>query len=381
MSKKNNIFRKIFIAFCGPGKFRALRTSFYCILLSVLVGGVLLLILGKNPLLAYKSLLQGSGILPKIKYPGKNNQLTDFLSLINYTTPMIFAALSVTIASKSGLFNICVPGMMVLSGFLSTVLFGYSDLAPAIAKPLVFVIGMLSGGSLGALIGWLKHRFNMNEVIVSIMFNFIIVYVVSFFINTKYCDSVSRQSIKVGQNARFTIESFEALGLKMNISLLFPIAIIIVLSLDFMLKKTKFGFELKKVGSNKKASLYSGIDVGKIIVKSMFLSGALAGLAGVAYYLGCYASIQPKVQPQLGFDCIAVSLLGFVTPIGCFFAAFLIEIFQCGAAYLSSKLGVLREISSLITSILLIFSACALYFQDKANQYDIMKINRKEKYE
>ncbi|MGD1815656.1 MAG: ABC transporter permease [Pleomorphochaeta sp.] len=371
MLNNKNIFKRSFATICGPGKYQVLRISLFCLLLSLLGGAILLLLLNKNPLVAYQSLLQGSGLLPKAKYPGRKNQITDLLNLLNYTAPMIFASLSVAIALKCGLFNICVSGMMILSGFVATVLVGYSDITSIVAKILVVLIGIGVGAAMGALIGFLKYKFNMNEVVVAIMFNYIVSYIVSFFIQTKFVDPITRQSVEINQSARLTLMDVEGFGLRMNITTIFLFAIIVVFVIKFLLEKTKFGFELKAVGVNQRASRYCGMKVGSTIVKTMVISGALAGLAGVSYYLGSYASIQPRVVPQLGFDAIAVALLGNMAPVGCFFASILVMIFDCGTAYLSSRLGVLREIAALITSILLLFSACSGYFRIKANSIKI----------
>jgi simple sugar transport system permease protein len=377
--KKENIFKRSFVGFCGPGKHQVLRISLFCLLLSLLGGAILLLLLGKNPIIAYKSLLQGSGLLPKSRYAGKKSQFTDFLNLLNYTVPMIFASLSVAVALKCGLFNICVSGIMVLSGFLATILVGYSDITSIVAKVLVILIGVGVGALIGALIGWLKYKFNMNEVVVAIMFNYIISYVVSFFIQTRFVDPVTRQSIEINDSARLTLVDVEMFNLRMNITTIFILAILVIFALKFLLDKTRFGFELKAVGANKKASRYSGIKVGSTIVRTMIISGALAGLAGVTYYLGSYASIQPRVVPSLGFDAIAVALLGNMSPIGCFFSSILVMIFESGTAYLSSRLGVLREIAALITSILLLCSASSGYFKLMANKFntELLKIGGK----
>ncbi|MGE4454595.1 MAG: ABC transporter permease [Sphaerochaeta sp.] len=369
MLKKPNLVKKLFIRFCHPGKHQLLRISLFCILLSLLAGTVLLLALGKNPIEAYRSILQGAGILPKARYAGKRSQLTDFMSLLNYTTPMIFAALSVAVALKCGIFNICVSGIMVFSGFLATVLVGYSSLSPILAKPLVILIGILAGGLIGVLIGYLRHRFNMNEVVVAIMLNYIISYVVSFFIQTKFVDPITRQSVEVGANARLTLFDYPIFNLKMEINLIFPLALLTVFLIRYFIRRTRFGFELKAVGLNSKASRYAGINVGKTMVMSMLISGALAGLAGVTYYLGSNASIQPRVLPSLGFDAIAVALLGNTTALGSFFASLLVMIFDCGTTYMSSRMQVLREIAALITSILLLFSAIGIFFRALANRY------------
>ncbi|MFA6775198.1 MAG: ABC transporter permease [Sphaerochaetaceae bacterium] len=369
MKRKGDGCKRAMIRLVGVGKGQDIKTALFCILLALVAGSILLLFLGKNPLLAYKSILQGAGFFPKARYAGHRSMLTDFMSLLNYTTPMVFASLSVAIALRCGLFNICVSGMMIASGFIATVLLGYSALPAALARPLVVLVGLASGAAIGALIGWLKYKYNTNEVVVAIMFNYIISYVVSFFIQTKFVDPTTRQSLKIGQNARLTLFDQPVGNLKMEIPLVLPLAVVCVLLLSFLFSKARLGFELKAVGMNRKASRYAGISVGRTMVTSMVISGALAGLAGVSYYMGCFASIQPKVLPSLGFDAIAVALLGNSTPWGCFFASLLVMTISNGTTYMASTLGVLREIASLITGILLLFSACGAFLKGEADRF------------
>ncbi len=129
------------------------------------------------------------------------------MNLLNYLTPMVFASLADAIAFQSGLFNICVSGMMVFSGFIATLLIGYSNLPPLIDKPLVLLVGGVCGASVGALIGYLKYRFNTNEVVFSIMLNYIISYTVSFFIQTRFVDSVTRQSVTINESSRLILSN------------------------------------------------------------------------------------------------------------------------------------------------------------------------------
>ncbi|MFA6846278.1 MAG: ABC transporter permease [Sphaerochaetaceae bacterium] len=369
MKRKGHGFKQSMVKLLGSGKNQDLRIALFCILLSLFAGSLLLLSLGKNPLIAYKSILQGAGFWPKARYAGHKSMLTDFLSLLNYATPMVFASLSVAVALRCGLFNICVPGMMIFSGFLATVLVGYSGLPSFGARFLVIIVGIVGGSFIGSVIGYLKFKFNTNEVVVSIMFNYIISYVVSFFIQTKYIDPTTRQSLKIGDNARLTLVDKVIGNLKIEIPLVLPLAILVVVGLWFLFARSRLGFELKAVGMNRKASRYAGVDVGRTMVISMIISGALAGLAGVSYYLGCYASIQPKVLPSLGFDAIAVALLGNSSPVGCLFASLLVMTISNGTTYMSSTLNVLREIASLITGILLLFSACSAFFKVQANRW------------
>ena len=122
------------------------------------------------------------------------------------------------------------------------------------------------------------------------------------------------------------------------------------------------------MGQNRRCSEYTGIRVSRTILLSMGLSGAIAGLAGVAYYLGYTNSIVPKSLPGMGYDSISVALLGNSAPIGSIFAAVIVSIFQQGANYMSSSIGVAKEIASLITGILLLFAACGNYMRYRAER-------------
>lgn len=347
----------------GDEKRQSITIPIFSILLSLIAGGIILAILGKNPFSAFYNLLQGSGLAPKLKYAGNKSMLTDFMNFLNSLTPMIFGAMAVAVAFKGGLFNIGVSGQMLASGFIASIIVGYSDLNAFIAKPLVILVGMVVGALVGGLLGYLKYKFNINEVVSSIMVNYIVQFTTSFFINTKYINPVSRQSIAVSSESRLTLMKTQVGHLKMDIPLGIILAIIVVFIIKFILDKTTLGFEIKSVGSSLDGAKYIGIPVGTRVVTVMLISGALAGLAGVTYYLGYYGSIQPKVLPSLGFDAIAVSLLGNSNPIGIVFASFIVNIITAGSTYMSSQAGIEQEIASVITSILLLFSACGVYIK------------------
>ena len=112
------------------------------------------------------------------------------------------------------------------------------------------------------------------------------------------------------------------------------------------------------MGLNKDCARYAGMNVNKNIMISMGMSGLLAGLAGVTYYLGYSNNIYPNTLSGMGYDAIAVALLGNSNPVGAVFGAFLITILQAGTIYMNSTIGVSKEISSVITGIILLFSAC-----------------------
>lgn len=175
--------------------------------------------------------------------------------------------------------------------------------------------------------------------------------------------------MKINDAARLTLSDAVLGNLKMDIPLLLPVGLIIAAALGFMLNQTRYGFDLKAVGMNSRASRYAGITVGRTRILSMGLSGALAGLAGVTCFMGTFASIQPAVLPGTGFDAIAVALLGNSSPPGCLLASLLVTVINNGTTYMSSRMGVLREIASLLTGILLLISACRVFIQVLVQKY------------
>lgn len=351
-------------------RWSGLNVSLLCIVLMFIVSSILLLILGKNPFTAFYSFLAGNGFAMKSSYGAGSGMLSDFFQFLNIMAPMLLASLAFIFAYRCGLFNIGISGQMLLSGFVASVTIGYMKQLPRpVAVPLVILVGILVGGALGAFVGYLKFRFNIHEVVSTIMINYIISYLTGFFINSKFVDPISRASKIISPQARLTFTKVNIGGYLCNLPMGIVLAVVMAVIVHFIFEKTVFGFELRAVGSNRSAALYSGINVRRQIVFSMMLSGVLAGLAGVTYYLGYTNTILPKTLPGMGYDAIATALLGNSNPIGAIFSSMLITLFQNGSNYMSSVLGVAKEIASVITGILLLFSACGDYFRYVARGY------------
>jgi len=356
-----NAFRPIDLL--ADDRWNKITIPLITILLTVLVASLIMILIGRSPVVAMKSFLQGSGLWPKAVYSPSKGMLTDLFSFLGIFSPMLLASLGVVVAMKGGMFNIGISGQMLASGFLATVFIGYSDLPSTIARPLILLIGILVGGLFGALVGYLKYRFNIHEVVSTIMFNYIISYITGFFINGYYADMITRTSRAVRTAARLQISDLTLMGQKISFPLGLPIALIAVFLIQFFINRTVSGFEIRMIGSNRICAQYAGVKVGRGLVRAMAISGMLAGLAGVTMYLGYYNTIVPKELSSMGYDSIAVALLGNLSPSGCIFASFLITIFQKGAVYMSSSTGVAKEIASVITGILLLFSATGMYIK------------------
>lgn len=351
-------FKRRFVRFSGMRTLQSFVLPIVAILVSFLVAALILASIGAEPGKALASMFQGSGLLPKARYGGGQSQLTDFMSLVNNSTPMIFAALAVAVALKGGLFNIGVSGQMILSGFVATVVVGYSHLPPGTAKVLVVLITLAVGALAGALMGFLKYRFNINEVVQSIMFNYIFFYVTDFFIYQYFLNATTRSSNAVSDASRLTLMDVP-LG---KVAIVLPLGFVLVMAcclfVSFFLRRTKAGFEIKAVGLNQRCSRYAGISIPRNVVLAMAISGALAGLAGGTYFLGATNTMKPAAMISTGFDAIAVTLLGNSNPFGIVLAAFLISGMTTGSAYMQARSGVSTQIPSLIIGLLLLFAAC-----------------------
>ncbi len=335
---------------------RKFAQSLIAIIISLIFGALILWLMGKDPVSAYMDLLRGSGLMEKVKYSGRQNMFTDFMSFIDAMTPMIFASLAVALALKGGFFNIGVSGQMLFAGFCAHMA---AMILPS--KIAVVIVGFMAGALIGALIGWLKYRFNVNEVVSSIMLNSILMYLITFYINTFYINPVSRQSKSIISGARLTLSGFRWEGLKVDIALAFPLAVVTALFLHWFIERTTYGYEIKASGLSPNAAYYAGMNVNRTALMTMTLSGALAGLAGVSYFCGYLAAIQPGVVPSMGFDAIAVSLLGGNNPVGCVLASFLITVISKGSVYMSSRQNIDMEIASLVTAFILTFAACSSF--------------------
>ena len=334
MNKAKNAEKQTFfqhlLNFLDGDKTSKFAIPLVSILLTIAVASVIFLLLGKNPVTAFLAFLRGSGLVPKSTYAGGQSMLSDFMSFLGILAPMMLASLGIILGMKTGLFNIGVAGQMMVAGFTATVLVGYSGLPAVLAKPLVVIVGAVAGAAVGALIGFLKYKFNIHEVVSSIMLNYIISYVTGFFINTKYIDMMSRMSRIIRDPARLTITGIEFNGAKLGLPLGIILAFAAVFAIRFLLDRTVPGFEMKAVGENRSCAQYAGVRVGRNIVMAMLLSGMCAGMAGVTYYLGYFNAIVPKELVSLGYDSIAVALLGNINPVGSIFSSFLITIFQKG---------------------------------------------------
>ncbi|MCI9445003.1 MAG: ABC transporter permease [Oscillospiraceae bacterium] len=340
----------------NAAKCRPLLVSVLAILFGFVAGSLLLLASGADPLECYLYLFQG----------GVSTTTRIFNTLAN-AIPLIFTGLSITFAYKTGLFNIGATGQMMIAGLASVVTALSLNAPRAVLLPAVVLAGLLAGALWGGFQGFLRSRFNVNEVVSGIMMNWIahwtVYYIVSDFFRSATMVTESRTipdaaSLRAAWLCGLTGSSSFNYG--------FFLALAAVAAVHFILRYTVTGYHMKAVGFSPEAAEYGGIHIKKNTIQAMAIAGALAGLAGVSYYCGYSASIRIGVQPSQGFDGIAVALLGNLSPAGVVFAAVFFAVLQTGKGYMNAMVHVAPEIADTILAIIIYFAAISklvdLYF-------------------
>lgn len=316
------------------------------VLLGLLAGALIMLVTGYNPILGYSALIEG--------VIGTEYSIGE---TIRQATPLILAGLAVAFAFRTGLFNIGVEGQLIV-GWFAAVWVGISfDLPSYIHLPLAVLAAAVAGALWAAIPGLLKARLRVHEVIVSIMLNYTALYVTNYMIRNVLTDNTDTTE-RIAETASLRSEFLSSITDLSRLHWGVVVAIIGAIIMWFILEKTKTGYELKAVGFNEEASRYAGMSVSKNIVLSMVISGALAGLAGAMEGLGTYEFTSVKSGfTGIGFDGIAVALLGGNTALGVVLAGTLFGALKMGALNMPFVAGVPNELVDIVIALIIFFVA------------------------
>ncbi len=273
------------------------------VLLGMLIGAVLMLIFGYDPFWAYYDL-----------FTTAFGSLKNIGEILRAMSPLILIALGFAVASKAGFFNVGLPGQ-ALAGWVSAVWFALSfpDLPKVVSVICTVIIGLVAGGIAGAIPGILRAYLGTSEVIVTIMMNYIILYVGNNIIRFGFTADMLRSSEasnKVVASASYQTEFLSQItgGSRFNIG--FFLALAAAFLVWFLLKKTTTGFEITSVGLNPHASEYAGMSSKRVIIMSMIISGALCGLGGTVEGLGTFQNVFVQNSSlAIGWNGMAVALL------------------------------------------------------------------------
>lgn len=271
------------------------------------------------------------------------------------TTPYIFAGLAVALGFRGGLFNIGAEGQLFMGGLASVYVgFTLTGLPIYIHLPLAVLAGILAGGLWGAIPGWLKAKTGAHEVINTIMMNYIAFRLTDYLLSGPMARP---DGLPITPQVLPSAHLPALLPSPVRAHAGFFIALIMVGVVYWFLWRTTKGLEIRMAGANPHASRYAGIRIAPIIVLTMTLSGALAGMAGVSQVLGVDHRMVRAFSSGYGFDSIALALLGNSHPVGVLLASLLFGFLRGGAARMQSVAGTPVEIIRIIQGIVIIFVA------------------------
>lgn len=366
-------------------KFGKFAYTLASIIFGLAVGGLILVSIGIDPFKAYRVILEGAFGKPK------------FISwTIVQAVPIILTGISVAFAFNTGLFNIGAEGQYIV-GSLGAVIAGVIlPLPPGVHAIVALIIGAVCGLIWGGLVGFFKARFGVNEVISSIMLNWIALYFSNWLLEMPFLrkpESDNSYSVLESASIRFLdkwkhsdagiayIKEHPVVKGLLNPPVNWGIVIAIIMAVVawYILSKTTLGYQLKAVGFNKDAAEYGGINVKKNFVVSMAIAGAFSGLAGAITVLGVTHNIGILAGQQgYGFNGIAVSLIAGNSPLACIPSGLLFSALTYGGGKLNSKLNTPSEIINIFIGIIVFFIAMPKLLDMLTNLFGKKKGGKKD---
>lgn len=295
---------------------------------------------------------------------GSVGSLRAISETFNNSTPFIIAGVSIALAFKTGLFNIGATGQMMAGGLAATWV-GFVMDGPAVLQiPLALLAGVLGGALVGAVPGVLKARTGAHEVITTIMLN----YIASFTILWALDSELFQRPDRTDPISKFISDSsklpqlFGFLGLSKDLFVHsgILIALLCVLGYWWFLERSKMGFEFQAFGQNPDAAEYAGMRAKRLTVFGMVVAGGIAGLAGGIEILGRYGYASQSFAGTIGFDAIAVALLGRSTPLGTMFSAILFGALQSGGREMQVATDINIDLIVVLRALIVMFIAAPL---------------------
>lgn len=341
MNKKSNIIRNLF-------------NSILPILLAFIIGGIVIVCIGESPFETYWILLKKSFLTS-----------TGFMNTLHYASPLILTGLAIAVTFKANLYNMGVEGQMLLGGFFSGIAGAYiTGMNPFLHKAVCFAVGILCGMAFALIPALLKAKCKVNEMVVTLMLNYAMIKALEFLSTGVFRD------LKSGYVATPTIQKsamFSRFG-RSRLTMFFVIAVIVLIIMYIVMKKSKLGYELTAIGKNPEFAEATGMNVAKKTIILMLISGALAGLAGSGYMMSeqFKYTLSFSGTPGLGWDGMLIALLGGHSPGGIFAAAIFYAALKTGSDNINMYTSVPKEIVALIQGLIILFLAVK-FISEKTN--------------
>lgn len=313
------------------------------------LGALLLTAAGYSPIRAYGAIVKGA--------VGSRSALINTLIQM---VPLLFTGLSFAFASRAGLISLGMEGQM-LTGAMAAAVAGAWELP---LPPLIHILfamtsGIMAGGLWGLLTGYLKVKFGANEFIVTIMLNYIAQFLTSYVTSGPLRDETSMIS-QTRLVCRSALLPKLIPGRGLTIALL--LGIFCAVGVWFFMEKTRPGYETRAVGYSPVGAETAGIPIGAVTMRTMFISGAIAAMAGVSMVLGPNERFIDGFSPGYGFNGIAVAYLAGTSPLGIIPSAFVFGGLRAGSLVLNMTQRIQPEFSDMVQALVIIFVAMPILF-------------------
>jgi simple sugar transport system permease protein len=325
------------------------------VVLALLIGGLIMLATGVS--------VSAIGASYQALFAGSIGSVYALSETLTAAIPLTLAGLGLAIGFRAGLFNIGAEGQVLIGGMAAVVIgFSMPGLPLAIHLPLALIAGALGGAIWASIAGWLRATTGAHEVITTIMLNLTSYRLVDYLLRNPpiqrpgRSDPISRSVLESAQLPQLLTWLDPSIRLHAGII----VALLAVAFVYWLLFRTTLGFEFRAAGFNPIAARYAGMRSGLIIVAVMAFGGAFAGLAGANQVLGVLGRASPNFSGGIGFDAIAVALLGRSHPFGVLIAGLLFGALQAGGRQMQVSAGVSLDLIAVIQALIIIFIAAPM---------------------
>lgn len=328
-------------------RLRAMLLRLAAVALALVVGGLFFLALGFNPLEVYVSLVEGAvGTTTALRMTAR------------LCIPLLITSLAVTLAFKMRFWNIGAEGQIGVGAIAASYVALYHDDMPRIVLLLVMAaVGFIAGGLYGAIPAYFKAKFGTNETLFTLMLNYVAFYTIQALAQGAWKDPAGMGFPKI---ARFSSQA--QLPMVFGVHIGWIVALALVAFVYWYLRCTKQGYELTVVGENENTARYAGMNVKKIVVRTMFLSAGLAGLAGMLQASGADKTLTESVANNVGFTAITVAWLAKLNPIAMVVVTVLFCILTKGSDTIQSLYNIAPAAAEVFQGIILFFVLGSEFF-------------------
>jgi len=319
------------------------------LLVSIVAGLAALLLVAIPVLLAGRSPLDAYGLMVK----GAFGSMFSLSETLTRATPLILTGLAAAVAFRARLWNIGAEGQLYI-GALAAVLVGSGlfQLPPLLMIQVVMIAGFIAGGLMMVVPAFLKQRFGADEVVITLLLNFVVILFIQMLIEGPIKDPLALgwpQSVPLVDAA-----DYPKLIARMRIHFGLVVGIAAALILWVVVRRTVLGFEIRAVGGNRAAAKFAGLPVNATLLKVALISGGLAGLAGVGEVAGVKGYLSADLSPGFGYSGIVVAMLAGLSPIGTVFAAIFVAAVFVGADSMSRATGISNYLADLVVALSLL---------------------------